>query len=76
MENENKCFSHKKGFKTSYHSHFLFFLSSQEKKYPNGDWFCDVCNMTNKFEVSSMHCPLCEWDLCDQCFFKEYQYLE
>lgn len=76
MEKVSECFNHKKRFKTTYHSHDLLYLSSQDKKYPDGDWFCDVCNTTNKFEIRSMHCPICEWDLCDICFFKEYQYLE
>lgn len=66
----------KKAFKTKHHQHDLMYLNSQEKDYTTGNWYCDICNKHFGLNVKSMHCKPCGWDICDSCFFADFQYLE
>lgn len=66
----------KKSFTTCHHCHPLKYLTSAEKGYSSNGWYCDICKKHYDTDINSMHCILCGWDLCNNCFFKDYQYLE
>ena len=76
MDSNKNPTSNKKKFNTLHHTHPILYLSSKDKGYNNEDWFCDVCKNTYEPEINSMHCSICDWDLCFNCFTKEFQYLE
>ena len=66
----------KKQYTTKHHNHKLTYLTYQEKNYNSTGWSCDICKSGYDKTNSSMHCNLCKWDLCDNCFLSEHQYKE
>jgi hypothetical protein len=66
----------KKTFKSKHHEHFIVYMNSKEKNYHSGSWFCDICSNNYGLDDMSMHCKSCEWDICDNCFFQDFEYVE
>lgn len=65
----------KKVFFSKQHPHKLQYCNNSEKGYSSG-WFCDICKKSFSDSYKSLHCKLCEWDICDDCFSLDIEYLE
>lgn len=76
MDTTTNIKNNKKSFITIHHNHPVLFLSSEEKGYSSEGWYCDICSNSYKAEVKSMHCKICGWDMCSNCFYNDFQYLE
>lgn len=58
------------------HEHLLSFLTNIEKGYSENGWICDICKEGKDSSVSSLHCGICKFDVCDKCFKKDFPYKE
>lgn len=69
--------SYRKYYYTDKHIHKVTYLTSEEKNYSiqGSGWICDICKTNFKLNESSMHCLLCEFDVCNLCFYYD-QFLE
>lgn len=52
------------------HPHPLTPISDTRTLYPdyNGQWQCDICELSYNSQHRPYHCALCKFDLCLECF--------
>ena len=72
LEKINNIKSKKVYVKT--HPHFLLLSGEDDRKYPkNSFWICDICKATPSSSVYSFHCKECQYDVCLNCYNKNYE---